>query len=128
MDLIWNGNIEHIAEHGLTQDDVQFVFDNPVGYGESRSTGEPAVFGYTPGQSHVNCRKFKGFEGFGRQTDASIQVCAGKYTKSRGKTTIRRAIALGYTPDGRYIIVVYAEIDKFSVYPVTAFEVPEPNR
>jgi len=35
MDLIWNGNIEHIAEHGLTQDDVQFVFDNPVGYGES---------------------------------------------------------------------------------------------
>jgi len=78
MDLIWNGNIEHIAEHGLTQDDVQFVFNNPVGYGESRSTGDPAVF--------------------------------------------------GYTPDGRYIIVVYAEIDVFSVYPVTAFEVPEPNR
>ncbi len=78
MDLIWNGNIEHIAEHRLTQDDVAFVFENPIGYGESRSTGEPAVF--------------------------------------------------GYTPDGRYIIVVYAEIDEFSVYAVTAYEVPEPNQ
>ncbi len=62
MDLMWNGNIEHIAEHGLTQDDVQHVFDNPTGYGVSRSSGEPAVF--------------------------------------------------GYTPDGRYIIVVYCEIDE----------------
>ena len=78
MDLIWNGNIEHIAEHGLTQDDVQHVFDNPTGYGVSRSSGEPAVF--------------------------------------------------GYTPDGRYIIVVYCEIDDFSVYPVTAFDVQEPQR
>lgn len=29
----------------------------------------------------------------------------------------------GLTPDGRYIIVVSAEIDEFSAYPVTAFEV-----
>ena len=78
MDLIWNGNIEHIAEHGLTQDDVQHVFDNPTGYGVSRSSGEPAVF--------------------------------------------------GYTPDGRYIIVVYCEIDDFSVSPATAFDVQEPQR
>lgn len=75
---MWNGYIEHIAEHGLTQDDVQHVFDNPTGYGVSRSSGEPAVF--------------------------------------------------GYTPDGRYIIVVYGEIDEFSAYPVTAIEVPEPQR
>ncbi|MBC7967091.1 MAG: hypothetical protein H7Z17_14340 [Fuerstia sp.] len=34
----------------------------------------------------------------------------------------------GYTPDGRYIIVVYCEIDEFSAYPVTAFEVQEPQR
>lgn len=77
MDLIWNGNIEHIAQHGLTQDDVAYVFANPTGYGVSRSTGEPAVF--------------------------------------------------GYTEDGRYIIVVYVELDEFSVYPVTAYEVPEPR-
>jgi len=28
----------------------------------------------------------------------------------------------------RYIIVAYSEIEEFSVYPVTAFEVPEPNK
>jgi uncharacterized DUF497 family protein len=78
VDLIWNGNIEHIAQHGMSQDDVQYVFDNPIGYGVSRSSGEPAVF--------------------------------------------------GYTPDGRYIIVVYCELDEFSAYPVTAYEVPESNR
>ena len=78
VDMIWNGNIEHIAQHGLSQDDVQYVFENPTGYGVSRSTGEPAVF--------------------------------------------------SYTPDGRYIIVVYVEIDQDSVYPVTAYEVPESIR
>jgi hypothetical protein len=31
----------------------------------------------------------------------------------------------GYTPDRRYIIVVYEEFDD-SVYPKTAYEVPEP--
>ena len=78
MDLIWNGNTEHVAQHGLTQDDVQCVVDNPTGYGVSRCSGEPVVF--------------------------------------------------GFTPDGRYIIVVSAEIDEFSAYPVTAFEVQEPPR
>ncbi len=78
MHLIWNGNIEHIAQNGLTQDDVQAVFDNPTGHGVSRTSGEPAVF--------------------------------------------------GYTPDGRYIIVVYTDIDQFCAYPVTAYEVPESTR
>jgi hypothetical protein len=31
--------------------------------------------------------------------------------------------AFGETPDGRYIIVVYQEIDEDSVRPVTAYEV-----
>ncbi len=78
MDLVWNGKIEHIAQHGISQNDVQQVFDYPTGFGVSRSSGEPAVF--------------------------------------------------GFTPDGRYIIVVYVELDEFCVYPVTAFEVPEPLR
>jgi len=47
-----------------------------------------------PGQSHVNSRKFERFEGFRRQTDASIQLRDRKRAKSRGKTAIRRAIAL----------------------------------
>ena len=30
----------------------------------------------------------------------------------------------GYTWDGRYITVIYEQIDDDAVYPVTAFEVP----
>jgi hypothetical protein len=55
MHLIWNGNIEHIAEHGLSQDDVQYVFDNPSGFGVSRSSGEDVVFGYTPDGRYIAC-------------------------------------------------------------------------
>jgi len=32
----------------------------------------------------------------------------------------------GYMPDGRYIIVVFELIDEDTIYPVTAYEVPEP--
>ena len=38
----------------------------------------------------------------------------------------RRSILFGYTPDGRYITVIYEEIDRETVYPITAFEVEEP--
>lgn len=33
----------------------------------------------------------------------------------------------GYTPDGRYVFVVYREIDAMTIEPVTAYEVPEPG-
>lgn len=32
----------------------------------------------------------------------------------------------GTTPDGRYILVVYEEVDADTIYPVTAYEVPGP--
>jgi hypothetical protein len=32
----------------------------------------------------------------------------------------------GTAPDGRYIIVVYEAVDADTIYPVTAYEVPEP--
>jgi hypothetical protein len=32
----------------------------------------------------------------------------------------------GYTPDGTYIIVVYELIDDGTLYPITAYAVPEP--
>jgi uncharacterized DUF497 family protein len=32
----------------------------------------------------------------------------------------------GYTPDGTHIIVVFESIDEETIYPVTAYEVPEP--
>jgi hypothetical protein len=33
----------------------------------------------------------------------------------------------GHAPDGRYIIVVYEEVDADTVLPVTAYQVPEPG-
>lgn len=36
-----------------------------------------------------------------------------------------RPIAFGYTPDGRYICVVYEEIAPRALYPVTAFEIKD---
>jgi hypothetical protein len=47
--IIWNeeagGNVEHIEEHGLTIDDVEYVLANPEKEGFSRSSGLPCVFG-----------------------------------------------------------------------------------
>jgi hypothetical protein len=34
-----------------------------------------------------------------------------------------RPVAFGYTPDGRYICVVYETVDDHTLYPVTAFEI-----
>ena len=51
-DIIWNyepgGNVEHIAEHGLTPEDVEEVIYNPLEKRTSRSSGRPIVSGYTP--------------------------------------------------------------------------------
>jgi uncharacterized DUF497 family protein len=37
-----------------------------------------------------------------------------------------RPCVFGYTPDDTYIIVVFEQIDEETIYPVTAYEVPEP--
>jgi hypothetical protein len=43
-----DGSVEHIAEHDLTVADVEHVLKNPTAEGTSKSTGFPAVWGYTP--------------------------------------------------------------------------------
>jgi hypothetical protein len=79
FDIIWNpepgGNIEHVADHDLTQADVEGVLFDPAAHDRSRSSGLPIVF--------------------------------------------------GFTSDGRFIMVVYEQIDASTVYPVTAYEVEE---
>jgi uncharacterized DUF497 family protein len=40
--------VEHIAEHGLTPDDVEAVICNPLDKTTSRSSGRPVVTAYTP--------------------------------------------------------------------------------
>ncbi len=42
-------------------------------------------------------------------------------SKSSGQPCV-----FGYTDDGTYIIVIYEQIDEDTIYPVTAYEVPEP--
>ena len=47
------GNVEHIAEHGLTPDDWEFVFENFEDEGISKTTGRLIRFGYTPDDRHI---------------------------------------------------------------------------
>ena len=59
LHVIWDdydnpeGNVQHIAEHGLTIEDVMHVLDNPLDKRTSRSTGRPCCFGYTPGGDFI---------------------------------------------------------------------------
>ena len=52
--IIWDddndpqGNVQHVAEHDLTIDDVEAVLASPVSEGQSGSTKYPAVWGYVP--------------------------------------------------------------------------------
>ena len=79
--IIWDldddpeGNVQHCAEHGVTKEEVEEVFENATDADVSRSSGQPVVF--------------------------------------------------GDTSTGRHLIVVYEEIDDLTVYPVTAYDVPE---
>lgn len=50
--IIWNeddadGNVAHIAQNGLTPDDVESVLENPTERDISRSSGLPVYFGFT---------------------------------------------------------------------------------
>lgn len=73
-----DGNVQHIALHGLTKEDVEHVLQYPSSTDVSRSTGLPCVF--------------------------------------------------GHTPSGEYTIVVYEEVEPALIYPITAYQVPEPRK
>jgi hypothetical protein len=78
FEFLWTDeSIEHIAEHGVSPEDFEYVFCNPSSQGYSRASGLPAVW--------------------------------------------------GYTPDGRYLMAVYEELDEMTILPVTAYEAPEPQ-
>lgn len=48
FDFIWTDEIvEHLAEHGVSQDDFEHVVCNPSSQGVSRSSGLPCRWGYT---------------------------------------------------------------------------------
>ena len=51
--IIWDldddpdGNVQHCAEHGVTQEEVEEVFENATDADISRSSGRPVIFGVT---------------------------------------------------------------------------------
>jgi uncharacterized DUF497 family protein len=51
VELIWiygpTGNVQHLAEHGVTSEEVRDVLTNPISTAVSRRTGRPIAFGYT---------------------------------------------------------------------------------
>jgi uncharacterized DUF497 family protein len=54
VDIIWRDeNAAHIAEHGVSVDDVEHVIRNPVGSGVSGSSGRPFVVGYAPDERRI---------------------------------------------------------------------------
>lgn len=48
-----DGNVQHIAEHDLTMDDVEAVVISPSAHGQSRSSKLPVVWGYTPDGRYI---------------------------------------------------------------------------
>lgn len=48
-----DGNVQHIAAHELTIEDVEHVLENPTSGAFSQSSGRPCCFGYTPGGEFI---------------------------------------------------------------------------
>lgn len=48
-----NGNVVHIAEHGVSKSEVEEVLADPIDHDISRSTGFPVLFGYTRSGRHL---------------------------------------------------------------------------
>jgi hypothetical protein len=50
LEVIWidgpDGNVEYIAQHGISTAEVEEVLRNPVDRDVSASSGRPIVFGY----------------------------------------------------------------------------------
>jgi uncharacterized DUF497 family protein len=51
LEVMWiegpAGNVQHIAQHGITTQEVEDALSNPVDTDRSESSGRPIVFGYT---------------------------------------------------------------------------------
>ena len=48
-----DGNVQHIAEHGLEIEDVEWVLGASESEGRSNSSRLPAVWGYTPAGVYI---------------------------------------------------------------------------
>ena len=55
--IIWNDepgeNVDKIGQHGLTMEDVEHALQYPQKHVSSKSSGRPAVYGYTPDGDYI---------------------------------------------------------------------------
>jgi uncharacterized DUF497 family protein len=57
--IIWDldddpdGNVQHCADHGVSKEEVEEVFENAMDTDISRSSGRPVVFGDTNEGRHL---------------------------------------------------------------------------
>jgi uncharacterized DUF497 family protein len=55
--IIWDyeadGNVEHVDQHDLTPEDVEYVLKQATDQKTSQSSGRPCVFGYTPSDEYI---------------------------------------------------------------------------
>jgi hypothetical protein len=58
-------------------------------------------------------------------TMEDIEYVLENPTREGVSNSTGRPCCFGYTPAGDFIIVVYEEVDRDAIYPVTAYEVPE---
>jgi len=52
-DLEPGGNAEHVAEHGLDLEEVEYVLRNPEKHAVSQRSARSIVFGYTPAGEYI---------------------------------------------------------------------------
>ena len=76
FDFIWDeepgGNVEHIALHDLTPEDVIHAFHHVIRTTISRSSGRPAIVGYTPEGDRI-------FVAFDRIDNTTVYVRTAYY-------------------------------------------------
>jgi uncharacterized DUF497 family protein len=54
--FLWTDElVEHLAEHGVSQEDFEEVVSEPERRGESRSTGRPCCWGETSDDRYLFC-------------------------------------------------------------------------
>jgi uncharacterized DUF497 family protein len=47
------GNVQYVRQHGISQEEVEEVLEQPIDEDRSRSTGLPVVFGVTSTGRHL---------------------------------------------------------------------------
>jgi len=60
-------------------------------------------------------------------TTDEVDYVLENYESTGTSRSSGRPCVFGHAPDGRFIVVVYEEVDDETVLPVTAYEIPEPR-